>query len=237
VGKKLDLIGHQYNRLTVIEETNERKFNNVVWLCECECGNKVKVSAKDLRQNLVVSCGCSKNKTWNEKRSKEIGKKYGRLTVIEVGISKGRYKSNYLCRCDCGKNTEVRGDSLKKGHIVSCGCYHREIVSKENSHFYKPELTNEDRMLGRNKLGETTKAWRKKVMERDCYTCQLCGNKKGNNFNVHHLDGWNWCKEKRFDEDNAITLCIDCHKQFHKQYGKGDNTKEQFEEYKNKVLV
>lgn len=82
-----------------------------------------------------------------------------------------------------------------------------------------------------------TKIWRKSVYERDNYTCQICGDSKGGNLNAHHLDGWDWCREKRFDINNGVTLCIKCHKTFHSQYGYGNNTKEQFlvflEVYKN----
>ena len=48
---------------------------------------------------------------------------------------------------------------------------------------------------------------------------------------VHHLDGYDWCVEKRTDDTNGITLCETCHKNFHSLYGRGNNTKEQFEEW------
>lgn len=48
---------------------------------------------------------------------------------------------------------------------------------------------------------------------------------------AHHLDGYNWCKEKRFDISNGVTCCDRCHKLFHKIYGRGKNTKEQFIEF------
>lgn len=70
----------------------------------------------------------------------------------------------------------------------------------------------------------------RRVVTRDNYTCQCCG-KKNKNLEVHHLDGYNWCVEKRTDETNGITLCESCHGNFHLIYGRGNNTKEQYEEW------
>ena len=75
----------------------------------------------------------------------------------------------------------------------------------------------------------------KRVMFRDKYICKVCGI-KSKNIEVHHLDGYNWCAEKRTDDTNGITLCHDCHMKFHSFYGKGDNTKEQFEEWIGKPI-
>jgi len=55
-------------------------------------------------------------------RSKdERGNVYDRLTVIEFADSDGT-GLRWLCRCECGKTTIVRGSSLRNGHTVSCGC-------------------------------------------------------------------------------------------------------------------
>jgi len=35
---KINLIGQKFGKLTVIEETKERKNKSVVWICKCECG-------------------------------------------------------------------------------------------------------------------------------------------------------------------------------------------------------
>ena len=48
---------------------------------------------------------------------------------------------------------------------------------------------------------------------------------------VHHRDGYDWCKEKRTDDTNGIIMCSTCHKSFHMTYGYGGNTKKQFEQW------
>lgn len=58
-----------------------------------------------------------------------IGQRFGLLTVIERRPSK-RGHSNWLCQCDCGNQKEVLGTNLKTRKIVSCGCYHKKLVSE-----------------------------------------------------------------------------------------------------------
>lgn len=56
------------------------------------------------------------------------GQKFGRLTVLEEA---GRRNGAVLwkCQCDCGNITEVRTGHLRRGAIVSCGCYNREVIT------------------------------------------------------------------------------------------------------------
>ena len=60
------------------------------------------------------------------------GERYGRLTVIKKAhIDKP--KSWWVCKCDCGNEKIVSADSLRRGAIVSCGCYHRERTAQINT--------------------------------------------------------------------------------------------------------
>lgn len=71
--------------------------------------------------------------------------------------------------------------------------------------------------------------FKKSVLFRDGYKCICCG--KDYELKVHHLDGFDNFPEKRLDLSNAVTLCENCHKNFHLLYGRGNNTKEQFEKW------
>lgn len=59
------------------------------------------------------------------------------------------------------------------------------------------------------------KNFRKEIFERDDYTCKACGrrSKQGDKviLNIHHIKPFAIYKELRFDKDNVITLCIECH--------------------------
>ena len=71
----------------------------------------------------------------------------------------------------------------------------------------------------------------KRVLARDNYTCQCCGKASYGDMEVHHLDGYDWCVEKRTDDTNGVSLCSMCHKAFHTKFGYGSNTKQQYEKW------
>ena len=60
--------------------------------------------------------------------------------------------------------------------------------------------------------------------------CEITG-KKNNDLFVHHLNGYNWCVEGRMDLNNVVVICRELHDAFHKKYGNGNNTAEQFWEF------
>ena len=57
--KKLDLIGQQFGKLTVLAPA-ENVGNRTAWLCRCECGKEVVVKTVRLRNGHCTSCGCDK---------------------------------------------------------------------------------------------------------------------------------------------------------------------------------
>lgn len=55
------------------------------------------------------------------------GQRFGRLTVISY-VSQSRW----LCQCDCGQQTTVKSQAMRRGDTRSCGCLAREMVTKGN---------------------------------------------------------------------------------------------------------
>ena len=58
--------------------------------------------------------------------------------------------------------------------------------------------------------------WRKKVFERDKYTCIWCGARNGLGkrvpLNADHIKPFALYPELRFDVENGRTLCVPCHR-------------------------
>lgn len=71
------------------------------------------------------------------------GTRYNSLTVIQEAdsVKNGKYKIRMvLCKCDCGNETIVRLDYLRRNHTTSCGCKIKTILSKNRkTHGYTKE--------------------------------------------------------------------------------------------------
>lgn len=119
----------KFGRLTAIEATTMRsKSGNIIWKCECDCGNVAYVRKDMLLNNKTKSCGCLKEETSLQNLSKYIenltNQKFGKLTVSHLDLNKTQeqHKTYWVCNCECGNQISVRSDHLKRKEIVSCGC-------------------------------------------------------------------------------------------------------------------
>lgn len=79
-------------------------------------------------------------------------------------------------------------------------------------------------------------AWARAVKERDLFTCQICDATEVY-LHSHHQNSWDYFVDERFDVENGITLCEDCHMMFHAIYGHSKNTKFQFEEFRSFTMI
>lgn len=64
----------------------------------------------------------------------ETGNRYERLVVLEYTESRQGGHIMWLCKCDCGKETIVSGDSLRAGATKSCGCLASELEVVQLTH-------------------------------------------------------------------------------------------------------
>ena len=136
MSKFIDLTGKRFGKLTVLERAENNKDGRVVWKCQCDCGNITHVRSYCLLgkgRNGTKSCGCvSLERIRNLNKGKSLkkditGQKFGKLTVIGFSHRDGT-RVYWKCLCECGNEIITRGDGLKNGHTVSCGCYNKEML-------------------------------------------------------------------------------------------------------------
>lgn len=208
----------------------------------CSCGNTYETTYASIRNSGRTDGVC---------KCKECAKKYSRdyfrMSYKEVV---DYFKENG-CELISGENEYVNIFSTltfvaKCGHVHTttfqsfknskhkvCESCKRNLNKGENAYNWSGGYYDKEDTKFRHSL--EYREWRKKVFERDEYTCKHCGCVDAR-LNAHHLDGYNWCEEGRIDVDNGITLCEDCHKEFHSVYGYKDNTIEQFKEFQSAQL-
>lgn len=55
-----------------------------------------------------------------------VGRKFGRLTVLEAAEKDRQNKARWLCRCECGRTKDFDAYNVKSGSSLSCGCLRDE---------------------------------------------------------------------------------------------------------------
>ena len=114
------------------------------------------------------------------------------------------------------KHEAVAGDKNPnwKGGKPRCRDCGNELANRKAKRCYQCQKSFEkaNRKPLQERYSFEYKAWRKKAMERDWFTCQMpgCGY-KGKKIEVHHILRWKDNETVRFDPNNGITLCANCH--------------------------
>lgn len=192
----------------------------------CVCGStRYKIRLSDF-QNGIRCKRCANRETRSLEEIRMLFEIRGH-TLLETEVMGSDVA--YAYQCKCGNFSKIKIYNLLRG--VRCMECYLESIRGENHPNYNADITFQERQEKRKYF--EYEQWRKNVFMRDNYTCQCCGDKKGGNLVAHHLDSYDWCKEKRIDVNNGITLCEKCHTDFHKVYGYGGNTNIQFSDWMN----
>lgn len=199
----------------------------------CSCGEKINhiwyVAIKNSEQYLCDECNKKRlNKKFKTDWNTVVNLfKENQCVLLSKESDFSNYKSKLKYIATCGHFHETSLGSFKKSKYHMCKECSVIMNSGKFAYNWNGGYDNE-----RTRFRKTFeyKNFVRQVLKRDNYTCLCCITKSGD-LNVHHLDGYNWCEEKRTDINNGITLCKKCHEDFHLLYGRGNNTKEQFFEW------
>ena len=112
-----------------LKSSSGHSYRRAEFICGF-CGKKFVTKIANIKYGYTKSCGCALKHTQREKSAKKfIGKRFGKLTVIEQVIVNDSVM--YKCQCDCGNTTIVKAGNLTSGNTQSCGCLEKEILDKK----------------------------------------------------------------------------------------------------------
>lgn len=231
----------------------EQRMNNNKKSCK-HCGEYFRSQRKDAKfcspkcsgdsrsARVVKSCSfCGKDThikecLANSKGSKYCGKDcyYEHLRILIKGENNPNYnRIDYTCD-GCGNVFKAIPSLAKNDRLLFCeyDCYKKNVGSYfkgENNPNWNRDLTEEDRLETRRYPGYYE--WRTNVYKRDYYTCQSCGDGTGGNLIAHHIYNYSRYIDIRTVLTNGITLCENCHIEFHVKYGYKNNNHIQLDEF------
>ena len=195
-----------------------RKGHNTLYLRICSsCGQECLVPSGRTTSFCSKSCALKGHSVSNTTKDRISKANKGKTPWNKVGVS--CYSDKALANIKAAAKNRKQRDVSGKNNPM----YGR--TGKKHPR-WNPNLTDEERLVKRRYPKYID--WRNKVFERDNYTCMCCGDATGGNLTAHHKESYNSAPELRTTLENGITLCEYCHKNFHHQFGYGNNTKKQF---------
>ncbi len=101
MSKVKDITGQRFGRLTVVGRSGSSIDGKAMWLCQCDCGNTVRVIGKSLRAGLTRSCGCYKHEV-AKTTLRTHGQRYTRLYYTWLGMKDRCNNPNNKSYCRYG---------------------------------------------------------------------------------------------------------------------------------------
>lgn len=129
------IIGQKFNKLTVIERAGTDNNRNSLWKCRCECGNIIITTAKSLKSNHKLSCGCDTRSHGEQYVENFLNKK---SIIFKTEYSFPELKDKSLLRFDF----TIFNNDTPIGCIEIQGSQHYNV----NDGYYKKEIIIHDDM-------------------------------------------------------------------------------------------
>ena len=120
--KYAENIGSTINSLSVLG-AEYKKDTKIYFNCLCtECSKKVDVYALHVLNGTTTKCGtCKRHENTVTKTKKDIGKKFGNLTVLSyVGRRSSDFATLVEVSCDCGRTYKTAHKNLVNGKALRC---------------------------------------------------------------------------------------------------------------------
>ena len=90
--KLIQMIGKKFGKLTVLEECEERKHNEKLYKCKCDCGNINYIIGSELRRGKRKSCGCMRGNPIHNMSNDRIYRLYQNIKQRCYNKNNNHYK-------------------------------------------------------------------------------------------------------------------------------------------------
>ena len=198
MGRRVDITGQKFGRLTVISYAGNNRDNKALWNCVCECGNEVVARMDSLKSGDKQSCGCLNN----EKRAQRF---------IERNMKHGlRHTRLYIVWCDmrrrCNNDKAHEYKNYGGRGIRVCEEWNNDFKS-----FYDWSMAN-----GYNENAERGECTIDRIDVNGDYTPGNCrfvdlmvqgGNKRNNRLITHNGEKKTQSEWARFYGKNRAFFC------------------------------
>ena len=240
--------GYQEKRMAdkICSTCRNSNFGSIISKIGVEASIKVNTGSKwteERKQTAILNMTGRTHTEESKLKMSQIAIEKGRKGPDSSTRTKESYKkiSESLKGKKPSEETRLKIANTLRGRV---GCRLGSIMSEEQKilHSCKTRGISTEEFTGfatkgtRKENENLNKKIREECYIRDNYTCLKC-NDKGGNLNAHHKYSWKFFPDKRYELDNLVTMCVKCHKQFHREFGQGikePNTGEQFLEFLNK---
>lgn len=133
-------------------------------------------------------------------------------TILKRSLAmKGRMPKNIVAGWNKGKKGcyKLSEETKRKMSEVKKGIRPKNNYNwkGENHPNWKGGISRDKHSLSEPKY----KKWRAEVFLRDNWTCQTCGV-RGEYLEAHHIKSWAKFPELRYEVENGVALCRECHK-------------------------
>lgn len=183
-----------------------------------ECGKEFVAQQYQIKNRKIVCC--SKQCSYAQKRTKYVGKKFGKLTVVrDIGVidRNGQKNTFYECKCDCGNTKNICISNLSGG-IQSCGCSPNRWHNAPGQGWFNVYYSRyKSSAKKRNIQFLLTKEDFSKIIFEDCYYCSEPPKKRVWNLSkkifrevipcngIDRVDS-----DKHYSLDNCVPCCDIC---------------------------
>ena len=226
MAKAINLTGMKFGRLTVIKRV-ENRGRNACWLCECDCGNTYVGRADHLKNGNTKSCGCLNSEVSSKRMKKLNVEQWQNEDFKEMQREKMRKQFTG------NKNPNYRGNitPIAKHLRERQKNWFNDCKQQTN---YKCQLTNRNsRELHTHHLLSFNIIVDQAHKEYNIIVKETVSEYTNKELELleNYVDTWHK------NNNNAVVLCKEVHNLFHKLYGKGNNTPEQYIEFKERYLA